>query len=396
MIIHPNIHGFICTTAHPTGCYKQVESQVNYIKSHGQFSGPKNVLVIGASTGYGLASRISSTFGAHANTIGVFYEKEGTEHHTASPGWYNSAAFETIAHNHGYYAKSVNGDAFSLEVKERTAELIRELKTIDLIVYSLASPKRMHPITGQIFRSVLKPIGTPLISKTVDPFEGEVKAFTIEPATQIEIEGTTQVMGGDDWSMWVDFLHKENLLSDGVVSVAYSYIGCPMLYGIYHKGTVGKAKEHLQATANLLNEKLKTYEGKAFISVNKAVVTQASAAIPGVPLYLSLLFRLLKENETEEGCVEQINRLFKQNIYSNEPVRLDHQGRIRMDNFELDHHVQQKIIELWPQVNTENIKQHADLTRYRDEFYKLFGFNIEGVNYDIDVNPVVAINSLRN
>lgn len=395
MIIHPKILGFICTTAHPIGCYKQVESQVNYIKSHGQFSGPKNVLVIGASTGYGLASRISATFGAHANTIGVFYEKEGTEHHTASPGWYNSAAFEKIAHNHGFYAKSVNGDAFSQEVKLRTADLIRELKSIDLIIYSLASPKRVHPVSGQIFHSVLKPIGSPFTSKTINPFEGKVKEFTIEPATHEEIEETIQVMGGDDWSMWIDFLQKENLLSQGVTTVAYSYIGCPLQYGIYNQGTVGKAKEHLHATAKILNEKLKTLEGQAFISVNKAVVTQASAAIPGVPLYLSLLFKLLKENETEEGCMEQINRLFKQNLYSNEPLVFDNQGRIRMDNFELDYHVQQKIIELWPQVDTENLKQLTDVDQYCDEFYKLFGFNVDGVDYNADVNPVVVIDSFR-
>lgn len=396
MIIEPKVYGFICTTAHPSGCEKNIEEQINYIKANGQFKGPKNVLIIGASTGYGLASRIAAAFGAEAKTLGVFSEKEADGKRTASPGWYNTAAFEKIAHKHNYYAKSINGDAFSLEAKQQTAELIKnELGSVDLIIYSIASPRRRHPYTGQVFNSVLKPIGRPFTSKTLDPLRAEVKEITIEPASDEEIANTVAVMGGEDWDMWLSFLQNENLLSDGVVTLAYSYIGPSLTHAIYKDGTIGKAKEHLQMTASILNEKLKKIQGKALISVNKALVTQASAAIPVVPLYMSLLFKIMKANGTQEGCIEQINRLFKYNLYANKPLVLDGDGRIRLDDFEMQGEVQQKIIELWPQISTARLSEFADIKEYCNDFYQLFGFNVDGVDYNVDVNPLVKIDSIN-
>lgn len=397
MVIQPKIRGFICTTAHPAGCQKVVEEQVEYVKSQGQFQGPKNVLVIGASTGYGLASRIVATFGAGAKTIGVFYEKEADEKRTASTGWYNSAAFEKIAHRENFYAKSINGDAFSHEIKNRVADLIRkDLKKIDLIVYSLASPRRVHPDTGVVSSSVLKPIGRDYTSKTVDAFRGEVKDVTLEQATAEEIKNTIDVMGGEDWEMWMDFLAKENLLAEGVTTIAYSYIGPELTYPIYKEGTIGKAKEHLLATAHKLDAKLKAYHGRALISVNKALVTQASAAIPVVPLYISLLYKLMKEKGTHEGCIEQIDRLFKDYLYSSSAPALDAQGQIRIDDREMEKDIQAQIEKLWPQINTENLEQLTDVIGYRHEFYRLFGFHADGINYDVEVDPRVKIESIES
>jgi enoyl-[acyl-carrier protein] reductase/trans-2-enoyl-CoA reductase (NAD+) len=396
MIIQPKIRGFICTTAHPEGCAKHVEEQIDYIKSKDRISGPKNVLVIGASTGYGLASRIAATFGAGAKTIGVFYEKEADDKRTASPGWYNSAAFERYAHQDGYYAKSINGDAFSKAIKVSTAELIRkDLGQIDLIVYSLASPRRTDPDSGIVHSSVLKPIGKSFTGKSVDAFRGEVKEVTIEPATEDEIANTIAVMGGEDWEMWMDYLASENLLAEGVVTVAYSYLGPALTHAIYMHGTIGKAKEHLKSTADVLNQKLKALNGQAFVSVDKAVVTQASAAIPVVPLYISLLFKIMKENGTHEGCIEQIYRLYNEHLYSSQSSVRDAEGYIRIDDLEMRAEVQKKIEELWPQVTTENLSQLTDIKGYRDEFYRLFGFNIKGVNYEADVNPFVEIPSIK-
>ena len=396
MIIQPKIRGFICTTAHPEGCFKAVLEQINYVKSKGQFKGPKNVLVIGASTGYGLASRIAATFGAGAKTIGVFFEKEADEKRTASPGWYNSAAFETLAHRDGHYAKSINGDAFSKEIKERTAALIRnDLKQVDLIIYSLASPRRTHPVSGETFSSVLKPIGHAFSGKTVDAFRGEVKEVTIEPATNEEIANTVAVMGGEDWEMWMDYLEKENLLAEGVTTVAYSYLGPELTYAIYKEGTIGKAKEDLKKSADKLNQKLKARHGQAVVSVDKAVVTQASAAIPVVPLYISLLFKIMKEQGTHEGCIEQAYRLFKHHLYAAHPPARDNEGYIRVDDLEMQTAVQQKIAALWPTITTENLAQLTDIKGYCDDFYRLFGFNLEGINYEADVNPVVKIESIE-
>ena len=395
MVIQPKIRGFICTTSHPEGCFNVVKEQINYVKSHGTFEGPKNVLVIGSSTGYGLASRIAVTFGANAKTIGVFFEKEADEKRTATAGWYNTAAFEKIAHAEGHYAKSINGDAFSHEIKKRTADLIRQdLKQVDLIIYSLASPRRIHPDTQQIFSSVLKPIGQNYTSKTVDAFRGEVKEITLESATEEEIQNTIAVMGGEDWEMWIDFLAKENLLADGVKTVAYSYIGPAMTNPIYKKGTIGRAKDDLRDSALKIEKKFQHLHGHAIISVNKAVVTQASAAIPVVPLYISLLFKIMKEKGTHEGCIEQMDRLFKDYLYADNFAR-DAEGYIRLDDLEMDADIQRKITEYWPQITTENLSQLTDIEGYREDFYRLFGFSADHVDYQTDVDPNVKIDSIE-
>lgn len=395
MIIQPKIRGFICTTAHPAGCAKAVEEQVNYVKAKGKFAGPQRVLVIGASTGYGLASRIAATFGAGAKTIGVFFEKEADDKRTASPGWYNSAAFERFAHQDGYYAKSINGDAFSEEIKSRTAEMIRQdLGKIDLIVYSLASPRRIHPVTGQTFSSTLRPIGQPFTGKTVDAFRGEVKDVTIEPAGEEEVAHTVAVMGGEDWEMWLDYLAQQDLLAEGVKTVAYSYLGPKLTHAIYKEGTIGKAKEDLKETADRLNQKLASLKGAAVVSVDKAVVTQASAAIPVVPLYIAILFKIMKEHGIHEGCIEQIDRLFRDHLYASHPVKLDSEGYIRIDDLEMRQDVQQAVESIWPQVTTENLEALTDVEGYRDDFYRLFGFNIAGIDYNADIDPVVKMPSL--
>lgn len=394
MIIQPKVRGFICTTAHPAGCAKAVEKQIEYVKSMPEIVGPKNVLVIGASTGYGLASRIVSTFAAHAKTIGVFFEKEADDKRTASPGWYNSAAFEEAAHAAGYYAKSINGDAFSNEIKEKAAALIRhDLKTIDLVIYSLASPRRTHPVTGEVYSSVLKPIGQSFSGKTVDAFRNEVKEVKLEPATDAEIDNTVAVMGGEDWEMWIEYLAEQNLLSPNCLTVAYSYIGPELTHAIYKEGTIGRAKEHLKATSDKLNQQLQKLGGRALVSVNKAVVTQASAAIPVVPLYISLLFKIMKEKGIHEGCIEQIYRLFKDYLYASK-LLCDEEGYIRVDDLEMRADVQQAIAELWPKVNSENLQQLTDVQGYCDDFYQLFGFKFKEIDYEKDINPLVKIASL--
>jgi enoyl-[acyl-carrier protein] reductase/trans-2-enoyl-CoA reductase (NAD+) len=392
MLIQPKIRGFICTTAHPVGCHEAVSQQINYVKKQGAFTGPKKVLVIGASTGYGLASRIAATFGAGAKTIGVFFEREADEGRTASPGWYNSAAFEQLAHEAKHYAKSINGDAFSQEIKQRTADLIRrDLGQVDLVVYSLASPRRLHPQTGHVYSSVLKPIGQVFKGKTIDAFRGEVKEVVLESASEEEVANTVAVMGGEDWEMWMNFLAQEKLLAEGVVTVAYSYIGPELTYSIYKNGTIGRAKEDLLATAHRLDKTLQTMQGRALISVNKALVTQASAAIPVVPLYISLLYKLMKAKGTHEGCIEQMFRLFKDFLYAPQGLATDGQGQVRLDDLEMQAEIQEKIAELWPQVTTENVEQLTDLHGYRDDFYKLFGFNMPGVDYTVEVDPNIKI-----
>lgn len=395
MIIQPKIRGFICTTAHPAGCAKVVEEQINYVKARGKFAGPQRVLVIGSSTGYGLASRIAATFGAGAKTIGVFFEKEADEKRTASPGWYNSAAFESLAHQDGYYAKSINGDAFSQEIKSQAADMIRQdLGKIDLIIYSLASPRRTHPVTGQTFTSTLRPIGRSFTGKTVDAFRGEVKEVTIEPAGEEEVAHTVAVMGGEDWEMWLDYLAQQDLLAEGVKTVAYSYLGPKLTHAIYKEGTIGKAKEDLKATADRLNQKLGSLKGAALVSVDKAVVTQASAAIPVVPLYIAILFKMMKEKGIHEGCIEQIDRLFRDHLYASHPVKLDGEGYIRIDDLEMRQDVQQDVEAIWPTVTTENLETLTDVAGYRDDFYRLFGFNIAGIDYNADIDPLVKMPSI--
>ncbi|MFV8346399.1 enoyl-ACP reductase FabV [Flavobacterium sp. ZB4P13] len=395
MIIEPRMRGFICTTSHPKGCEQNVKNQIEYIKSKGPINGAKKVLVIGASTGFGLASRISSAFGSDAATIGVFFEKPPTEGKTASPGWYNSAAFETEAHTAGLYAKSINGDAFSNEVKQQTLDLIKaDLGQVDLVIYSLASPVRMHPVTGVLHRSVLKPIGSTFTNKTVDFHSGKVSEISIEPCSGDDIENTIAVMGGEDWGMWIDALKAENLLAPGATTVAYSYIGPSLTEAVYRKGTIGRAKDHLEATAFAITDSLAAIDGKAFVSVNKALVTQASSAIPVIPLYISLLYKIMKEEGIHEGCIEQIQRLYQERLYTGNEVPVDEKGRIRIDDLEMRPDVQEKVAKLWIEAVTENLSEIGDLEGYRKDFYNLFGFDVEGVDYKADANEVVNIESI--
>lgn len=395
MIIEPRTRGFICLTAHPTGCEKNVIDQINYIKERPVSDGPKKVLVIGASTGFGLASRITSAYGSNASTIGVFFEKPPQEGRTASPGWYNSAAFETQAHKDGLYAKSINGDAFSNEIKAQTLKLIKEdLGQIDLLIYSLASPVRTHPDTGERFKSVLKPIGGTFTDNTVDFHTGEVKEISIEPSSGDDIENTVAVMGGEDWQMWIDALKSEGLLTKDFKTVAYSYIGPSLTEAVYRKGTIGRAKDHLEATAFKITDSLKDIEGKAYVSVNKALVTQASSAIPVIPLYISLLYKVMKEEGIHEGCIEQIERLFNNRLYT-EYLSLDDEGRIRIDDWEMRPDIQARVLELWKEATTETLPSIGDLEGYKTDFFNLFGFRVEGIDYDKDVSEMVAIPGLQ-
>lgn len=399
MIIQPKIRGFICTTAHPQGCAQHVNEQIQYVSQAGNLpNAPKKVLVIGASTGYGLASRIVSAFGGNAKTIGVFFEKEADGKRTASAGWYNSAGFEKAAHAKGLYAKSINGDAFSDAIKAKTIELIKQdwQGGVDLVVYSLASPRRTHPKTGEVFNSTLKPLGKPYTSKTIDVMTGNISEITLEPATEQDIQQTLAVMGGEDWQMWMQALLDAGVLAKGAMTVAYSYIGPQLTYPIYREGTIGKAKNHLEATAKELNTTLASIGGQAFVSVNKALVTQASAAIPVVPLYISLLYKIMKEKNLHEGCIEQIWRMFKDRLYTTKgQVPVDAQGLIRLDDYEMEPQVQAEVASLWEKVNTENIMSLSDLNGYRQEFHKLFGFDVAGVDYSAECEPDVAIESLH-
>jgi enoyl-[acyl-carrier protein] reductase/trans-2-enoyl-CoA reductase (NAD+) len=393
MIIKPKVRGFICITSHPQGCAANVASQIAYVKKKGPLKEmPKRVLVIGASTGYGLASRITAAFGGDAATIGVFFEKPAEEERTGSAGWYNSAAFEDAAHAAGLYAKSFNGDAFSDGMKQQVIDLIKaDLRQVDAVVYSLASPRRTHPKTGAVFKSVLKPIGAPYTAKTVDTDKGVVSDITIEPAGEQEIADTIAVMGGEDWEMWIDALSAAGVLADGAVTVAYSYIGPKVTWDIYRNGTIGRAKEDLESAAGRIGAKLATRGGGAYVSINKALVTQASSAIPVVPLYISLLYRVMKEKGLHEGCIEQIQRLFAERLYNGASPQLDEQGRIRIDDWEMREDVQAEVEKVWPAVTTENLFQLTDMKGYREEFMRLFGFGLEGVNYDAETNPVVPV-----
>ncbi len=395
MIIEPRMRGFICLTAHPTGCAQNVINQINYVKSKGAIDGPKRVLVIGASTGFGLASRITSAFGSGASTIGVYFEKPASAGKTASPGFYNSAAFETEAHKAGLYAKSINGDAFSNEIKEKTIDLIKaDLGQIDLIIYSLASPVRTNPKTGVTHRSVLKPIGATFSNKTVDFHTGNVTNISIDPCNDDDITNTVAVMGGEDWDMWIDALKAANVLAPKFTTVAYSYIGPKLTEAVYRKGTIGMAKNHLEKTAFEITEKLKDLDGKAYVSVNKALVTQASSAIPVIPLYISLLYKIMKAEGNHEGCIEQIQRLFSDRLYNGGAVPTDADGRIRIDDWELRDDIQAKVAELWEVATTENLNEIGDLKGYSQDFYQLFGFKVEGVDYTADTNELVEVPGL--
>jgi enoyl-[acyl-carrier protein] reductase/trans-2-enoyl-CoA reductase (NAD+) len=395
MIIEPRMRGFICLTSHPKGCEQSVINQINYVKSKGAIDGPKKVLVIGASTGFGLASRITSAFGSNAATIGVFFEKAPAAGKTASPGYYNSLAFQAQAEKAGLYAKSINGDAFSNEVKKQTIDLIKaDLGQIDLVIYSLASPVRQHPVTGVLHRSVLKPIGDTFTDKTVDFHTGIVSEVTITPCTEEDIANTVQVMGGEDWKMWTDALLNAGVLAEGAMTVAYSYIGPDVTEPVYRKGTIGMAKEHLEATAFEITADLAKIGGKAFVSVNKALVTQASSAIPVIPLYISLLYKIMKAKGSHEGCIEQIQRLYSERLYTNGEIPVDEKGRIRIDDWEMDEAVQKEVAELWKGATTENLPAIGDLNGYKSDFLNLFGFGFDGVDYAAEANELVEIPGL--
>lgn len=392
MVINPKVRGFICTNAHPAGCAENVAQQIEFIKTQKEILNsdingtPKNVLVIGASTGYGLASRITAAYGYGAKTLGIFFEKPPTEKRTASAGYYNSAAFEAQAKADGLYSKSINGDAFSNEIKEQTiAQIKQDLGSIDLVVYSLASPRRTDPTDGVTYSSVLKPIGQSYTAKNLNTDTQIVGEVTIEPANDQEIADTVKVMGGEDWSLWMNALHEAGVLEKGCKTVAYTYIGDKLTKPIYGHASIGKAKEHLDVTAAQLNESLGV---DAHVSVLKAVVTQASSAIPVMPLYLSILFKEMKAEGTHEGCIEQLARLYKECIYNDAP-RLDEDNRFRVDELELRSEMQVKVEAIWPQVTTENLNELSDFDAYKAEFLRLFGFGIDGVDYSADVSPLV-------
>lgn len=396
MIIQPKTRGFICTTAHPEGCAQQVQRQIEYVTAQPAIEGPRNVLVIGASTGYGLASRIVSSFAAGANTIGVYFDKAAEGARTASAGWYNSAAFEEAASSAGRKSYSIVGDAFSDEIKAKTIDLIRtELGQIDLVVYSVASPRRTHPKTGETFASVIKPLGGTYTNKTVNFHSGEVTQATIEPATEDELRQTIAVMGGEDWQMWIDELEQAGVLAEGATTVAYSYIGPEITHAVYREGTIGAAKNDLEATARRLNGQLSANGGRAFVSVNKALVTQSSSAIPVVPLYISALYKVMKEKGIHEGCIEQMYRLFSERLYSKGETIVDEKGLIRVDDWEMRPEIQAEVADVWAKLSTENVYDLSDLEGYRREFFQLFGFETDGIDYEADVNPDVNIPNLR-
>jgi len=393
MVIRPKIRSFVCTTAHPTGCEAHVLEQIRYVQSHGGIlNGPKKVLIIGASTGYGLASRITLAFGCRASTVGVFFEKEASSQHTATAGWYNSAAFEKFAKAQGIYARSINGDAFSDTVKTQTIECLKSgMGPVDLVIYSIASPRRTHPKTGYIAKSVLKPIGQPFLGRTLDTDKAEVKTLSIEPATEQEIQDTITVMGGEDWELWIEALDNAGLLASGCQTLSYTYLGAQPTWAIYGQGSIGAAKNDLERATKALTARLAPHKGAAFLAVMKAIVTQASSAIPVMPLYISLLYKIMKEKNTHEGCIEQIYRLFSTQLFGAQQLQTDPQGRIRMDDWELQPEVQSAVSEAWEKVNSQNLHEITDFKGYQADFLKLFGFGFSSVDYEADVDPVVPI-----
>lgn len=389
MIIKPKVRGFVCVTTHPVGCAANVHRQIEYVRSKEKIpNGPKRVLVLGASTGYGLGSRINAAFGSGAATVGVFFERPPAENRPATAGWYNSVAFEKEAHAAGLFARSVNADAFSDETREKAIAVVRQMGPVDLVINSLAAPKRTHPKTGETLKSTLKPIGVTYHGRTLDTDRALVTDVTIEPASEQEVRETTAVMGGEDWELWIDALASADMIAPGCRSLAYTYIGPRLTWPIYRDGTIGKAKEDLERASHAIDARLKGRGGSAHVAVMKAVVTQASSAIPVVPLYISLLFRIMKEKGTHEGCIEQTRRLFER-LYGPAPPAVDERNRLRLDDWEMKDDVQREVDRLWPAITTENLNQLTDFKGYQEEFLKLFGFGISGVDYDADVEPVV-------
>lgn len=395
MVIEPKVRGFICTTAHPAGCRQNVRNQINYVKSKPAREGKLRALILGGSTGYGLASRIALTYGANADTISVAYDKPASGTRTATAGWYNTAAFEELAHADGRYAKSINGDAFSDEIKEQTIELIRrDLGKIDVIVYSLASPVRVDPKDGTRYHSVIKPRGAVFCNKSIDVNTRAVISAEIEPASEEETAATVKVMGGEDWMLWIRALYAAGVLADGVKTVAYSYIGPAVTHPIYRSGTIGAAKLDLERTAREITDVLSDIGGHGYVSVNKALVTQASAAIPVVPLYIGILYKVMKAHGLHEGCIEQMERLMRTHLLGQD-VGLSDDGLIHVDDWEMRPEIQAEVMQAWDAITTENVNELSDLTGYQDDFYRLFGFRVAGVDYSADVDPNVKIPSIE-
>ncbi len=391
MIIKPRVRGFMCITTHPLGCETNVKNQIDFIKSQPAIDAPKRVLVIGSSTGYGLAARSAAAFGSGAATLGIFFEKPGSESKPGTAGWYNSAAFHKFAEQDGLYAKSINGDAFSDEVKAKTIATIKEdLGQIDLVIYSLAAPRRQHPKTGEVFNSTLKPVGKNITMRGINTNKETIQEFSLEAANEQEIADTVAVMGGEDWQMWIDDLSAAGVLAEGAKTTAFTYIGEKMTWDLYWDGTIGQAKKDLDKRVVSIREKLAAQGGDARVSVLKAVVTQASSAIPIMPLYLAMLFKEMKRDGSHEGCIEQLYRLFTECLYSDSP-RTDAEGRLRVDELELRPEIQTAVAEAWSKISTENLAELTDFVGYKHEFLKLFGFDIEGVDYDADVDPDVQI-----
>ena len=384
MIVEPKVREFICTTAHPVGCKESVRRQIAYTKEQGEVNGIKKALIIGSSTGYGLASRIVSAFGAKAATIGVMFEKEGKAKRTASAGWYNNLAFEEFAKEEGLYAKTLNGDAFSKEMKEQVIELIKnDLGKVDTVIYSLAAPRRTME-DGTVYQSTLKTVGEEFVNKSLNLKNNTIEMATISPANEEEIAGTVKVMGGEDWLDWIRALKEADVLEDNAVTFAYSYIGPKLTYPVYFEGTIGRAKQHLKETAAVINEEFKASGIKAYISVNKALVTQASAAIPVVPLYMAILYKTMKKMGNHENCIQQINRLFHEKKEGDSYV-VDAEHMIRLDDWEMEDAVQEAVIAAWDKVDSDNILEYADIDGYWEDFYNMFGFKFDTVDYSQDV-----------
>jgi len=396
VIIKPKTRGFICATTHPVGCAANVAEQIARVEKDGTVkNGPRNVLVIGASTGYGLASRITAAFGSNAATLGIFLEKPATEKKPGSAGWYNSAAFEKAANAKGLYAKSINGDAFSNEMRNKAIETIKaDMGKIDLVVYSLASPVRKLPDSGEVIRSVLKPIGETYKATAIDTSKDIIIEAEIEPASDEEVKNTVTVMGGEDWELWINALKDADVLDEGVKTVSYSYIGTEITWPIYWHGALGKAKEDMDRAASSIRNNLSELNGSANMAVLKSVVTQASAAIPVMPLYIAMSFKVMKSIDIHEGCIEQINRMFRTQLYKDGGAELDDSDRIRMDDWELRDEVQNKVKEVWPNVTSENLFELTDYQGYKDEFLKLFGFGVAGIDYESDVDTLVDFEPL--
>ncbi len=390
MVVKPKVKGFLCVTAHPEGCAANVREQIDYVKSQGDIkNGCKSALIIGSSTGYGLASRIVAAFGCKASTVGVFFERAGDEERerTGSAGWYNTAEFTKQSTEQSLYCANINGDAFSDEIKNQAIEAIKKSPTgkVDLIVYSLASPRRTDPKTGEVYKSVLKTVGEERLDKSLDTDRGAIVDVKVPVATEQEIFETVKTMGGEDWELWIKALDDAGVIAEGCTSVAYSYIGPELTYPIYRSGTIGAAKTDLEKTAERIDGALKLHRGKAFVSVNKALVTQASSAIPVVPLYVSILYKVMKEKGIHEDCIMQMYRLFAKNVYNDNFLDFDDDGRVRIDDWELRDDVQQAVFDIWPKVTTENLLELTDFAGYKSEFMKLFGFDRDDVDYTKDV-----------